>query len=765
MDNLSFFYYLLKSDSEKEIDEILRNENLDKFDIDNWKIFGGDDFANNKALVHGQNSTPEGALIEKLTNSVDALLLKEAKLLGDDPISPSSPQSVAEAVQKYFDVEDGDIGPLLRTTKMTELAENIQLFATGAARGMYPCITIVDKGEGQSSDTIESTFLSLAKTNKTNIPFVQGMFNQGGTATLRFSGKKNINLIATRKHPQISKKDNVNDEWCFTIIRKFLAEERNDGNRQSIYYYLAPKNKILTLGNKPLKILTDKKGKNPYTCELEYGSVIKLYNYSMFKEEYFNQAPRLEIENHYSSMPLPARISDSRSHIKGDSPYNNIYGVWIRNRDTFDGGIQKTFIKHPEIGNINCKFAIYPFGQDERQVKSGIFLTLNGQVHGEFRKTIISNKLNLPYLSKYLRIDIDGSILSDEVRDDLITTARDRLANTPTFKEIEDALIEEFKNNNWLKDKNAEIKAKVINQKTDDTKLEEELIRKFIMKDPYMKALLKGDKLLLKKMRPDIDLPKFKGKKFPSFFNFKNNKNELTKHTPINMNSEVQLFTDVENDYFNRARQSGSLLIEPDLLKSYRLQNGVLYLSFFIPNEASVDDQVEIKITISDVDLESKGLKPFINRLIIIPDSEKKTSGGKTTKKTGKKDDIKGTQLQEDEIGIPKVNWLDSKTLSDLVENFNEYDAILPLGDEWFGNQDNPILESLMTEARDKGEDKIAKRVFSSGLLYLGITLKREAELFEGLDIDIDDIIRKILRANSGFIVPIANLLSQYINE
>jgi len=61
MDNLSLFYSLLKSDSEEEIDEILSKENLSKFDTNNWKIFGGDDFANNKALVHGQNSTPEGA--------------------------------------------------------------------------------------------------------------------------------------------------------------------------------------------------------------------------------------------------------------------------------------------------------------------------------------------------------------------------------------------------------------------------------------------------------------------------------------------------------------------------------------------------------------------------------------------------------------------------------------------------------------------------------------------------------------------------------
>ena len=156
-----------------------------------------------------------------------------------------------------------------------------------------------------------------------------------------------------------------------------------------------------------------------------------------------------------------------------------MYGVWVRNVSTFDGGIRPGIIKHPELGEINYKYAIYPFGQDERQVKSGIFLTLNGQVHGEFRKSIISNKLNLPFLAKYLRVDIDGSILSDEVRDDLITTARDRLANTPTFKEFETVLVEEFKKDNWLKEKNAEIKSKIIIQKTEDTKLEEELIRKY----------------------------------------------------------------------------------------------------------------------------------------------------------------------------------------------------------------------------------------------------------------------------------------------
>ena len=57
-------------------------------------------------------------------------------------------------------------------------------------------------------------------TDKTNIPFVQGMFNQGGTATLRFSGKKNINLIATRKNPQISKKEKLSQDEFVDLARQ-----------------------------------------------------------------------------------------------------------------------------------------------------------------------------------------------------------------------------------------------------------------------------------------------------------------------------------------------------------------------------------------------------------------------------------------------------------------------------------------------------------------------------------------------------------------
>ena len=47
-----------------------------------------------------------------------------------------------------------------------------------------PNIGIVDRGEGQSPRRMPNTILSINKTNKLKVPFVQGKFNMGGTGAL-----------------------------------------------------------------------------------------------------------------------------------------------------------------------------------------------------------------------------------------------------------------------------------------------------------------------------------------------------------------------------------------------------------------------------------------------------------------------------------------------------------------------------------------------------------------------------------------------------
>ena len=79
----------------------------------------------------------------------------------------------------------------------TELASRVQLIAVGSKE--TPNYLIIDKGEGQAPHDFPETFLSIAKSNKLRIHFVQGKYNAGGTGALRFCGHENYQLIVSRR--------------------------------------------------------------------------------------------------------------------------------------------------------------------------------------------------------------------------------------------------------------------------------------------------------------------------------------------------------------------------------------------------------------------------------------------------------------------------------------------------------------------------------------------------------------------------------------
>ncbi|MBK7114013.1 MAG: hypothetical protein IPH60_16435 [Flavobacteriales bacterium] len=57
----------------------------------NWKPLG--DNKSNFSVVNNQQSNPIAAIIEKVTNSIDATLMKRAYETGVDPKSPEAPRS------------------------------------------------------------------------------------------------------------------------------------------------------------------------------------------------------------------------------------------------------------------------------------------------------------------------------------------------------------------------------------------------------------------------------------------------------------------------------------------------------------------------------------------------------------------------------------------------------------------------------------------------------------------------------------------------
>src|ERR1700677_2215834 len=91
---------LMRADTEVEVVSVLTSAGY----WDNkrvWRLYG--DRENNFSTIGNQQSRPDAALVEKLVNSVDARLMHECLAAGINPESPSAPQSIRDAVSKFFE--------------------------------------------------------------------------------------------------------------------------------------------------------------------------------------------------------------------------------------------------------------------------------------------------------------------------------------------------------------------------------------------------------------------------------------------------------------------------------------------------------------------------------------------------------------------------------------------------------------------------------------------------------------------------------------
>ncbi len=90
---------LARSDTETGVIELLKKPGY----WDNpkvWRDHG--DNENNFATIGNQSSNPESALVEKMINSVDAVLLAECRRRKINPEGESAPKSIKEAIFNYF---------------------------------------------------------------------------------------------------------------------------------------------------------------------------------------------------------------------------------------------------------------------------------------------------------------------------------------------------------------------------------------------------------------------------------------------------------------------------------------------------------------------------------------------------------------------------------------------------------------------------------------------------------------------------------------
>src|SRR3989344_5135880 len=94
---------ILACDTADKVKSLVENEEY--FSSGSWKPYGGR--TNNAGQITGQMKEPENALIEKVTNSIDAILMRKCIEEGIDPKDHNkAPKDMEQAVQRYFGGRD-----------------------------------------------------------------------------------------------------------------------------------------------------------------------------------------------------------------------------------------------------------------------------------------------------------------------------------------------------------------------------------------------------------------------------------------------------------------------------------------------------------------------------------------------------------------------------------------------------------------------------------------------------------------------------------
>ena len=94
IDGLKLAYALVDSETEEDVIHVLQQ--FDLWDSKkNWRSFGDND--NNFSTIGNQQSEADAALVEKIVNSIDAILMKECLIRGIKTDSPEAPKSIPEA--------------------------------------------------------------------------------------------------------------------------------------------------------------------------------------------------------------------------------------------------------------------------------------------------------------------------------------------------------------------------------------------------------------------------------------------------------------------------------------------------------------------------------------------------------------------------------------------------------------------------------------------------------------------------------------------
>ncbi len=810
MDNGRLCMALMRADKEDEVIGLLQGAGYWD-DADAWRYLG--DKENNYSSIGNQQSNPVPALIEKLVNGVDARLLNACLEQGIDPAGPTAPISIREAVGRFFEQHgpslpsDAGLISLWTDKKATQEGQLLTLAATGygprTGSGL-PSFTVADAGEGQTPDNFPNTFLSLHRSNKLRIPFVQGKFNMGGTGALQFcSPKSRLQLIVSRRNPLLLATNRPRDRaWGFTVVRR---EAPTEGRRNSVFTYLAPVEVIKGRDGQvlsfeadrwPIFPHVDKSTRDAYRRQAIHGSLIKLYEYRLDgnRSTIIRSGGGLlqRVDFGMPQLALPIRLYECRETYAGHagSFATNVLGVGARLDRDRRGMVEAPFPIYDilKLENRELRVCIYALKGSAKEYRSGreaIVFTINGQTHATKPIDFFRRKaVGLSQLADSLLVVVDCSNIEGQLREDLFMNSRDRLRDIPLSAQLERKLEKALKTHPYLKElKNRRREREIAERLRDDKPLADAL-----------EALVKQTPALSKLLNPGQKIPSpfpgkgtdngkspnaFAGKRFPTYFRFRNKGvgEVLERKVHLLSSPRIKLETDAQDDYFGRDRDRGSIEIallrdsiedwEP--LADFHLNGpsrGIANLLFELPQDVKVGQCLILRIQVTD----PSRVDAFeLEAVLEVAQPTQPSSGGSgkdlnTNAGAGKGDDS-GPVALPNIVPVYKENWEDY--------NFDELSALKVVGQgtenrkeiyDFYVNCDNKYLLTAQKHSQRDPDMLRAQFLYSLVLYSMGLLTRErsKAGLTESVieEEKLESFIREITRRLAPYVLPTLDAMS-----
>ena len=377
---------------------------------------------NNSGIVR-VSSDPMLAMVERVTNAIDACLELEALHTGDQVSSPR------EGARRWFKIPDAGLTAMSAEERRV-LAQNITVTLEDSGEAKRPTIPVTDRGIGLHPEMFGSTILSLNESNKVQAPYTMGTFGQGGSATLGFA---RATVIVSRRHGQHL--DGRDDRVGWTIATE-LFDEGTMKVPSYVYYKPTAGDAVFSLdpalfpdlnhGTRVIHVAYDaQRGATAFTT-----GAWQIFNATLFDPVLpFVLGGNRKLDPEWKRDHMPTRIiTGTATRLSGEDVGGGQIELAHSDSHVIDlgaeygsVGVSYWALRRPEGSTSSSEIA-----RSYVEPTAAVSITLFGQRQDATPRTWIKDQVKLPFLFKNMVVQIDADRLTGRARREVFASTRER---------------------------------------------------------------------------------------------------------------------------------------------------------------------------------------------------------------------------------------------------------------------------------------------------------------------------------------------------